>query len=106
MEDGRRMLELAIGADRGRLAEALDGRARDAEGRDRPLGKQLAKLFPHLDKFCQVLDIGSSERVLTTATAAARFVGGTTARPPSISVSSRMVTILRMSAVIAARPRP
>ena len=44
------MFELAVLADGGGLAVALDGVARDAEGRDRPLGQEPAELLADLDE--------------------------------------------------------
>ena len=99
MEDGGRVLQLAFGADRGRLAEALDGWRRECRER-RPHARRAARraLRRSSIKRSQVLDIVSGEGVLRSPRSRRRASSAAiTARPPSISVSSTTVTILRMS---------
>src|SRR5271163_1801851 len=64
MQDGRGMLELAVLADRRRLAVTFRTRPVDSERGDRAAGQQLAEFLPDLDQRREVLDIAARERVL------------------------------------------
>ena len=57
------MLELAVFADRGRLAIALRLGAVDAERRDRPLRQQFAEFLADRDQRREVLDIAAGKGI-------------------------------------------
>src|SRR5262249_11466829 len=64
MEDRGGMLPLALLADDGRLAVALDVVGRDAERRHRLLAEQAPQLLADRHQILEILGIGPAERIL------------------------------------------
>src|SRR5918993_1858764 len=64
VQDGGRVLQLAVLADGGGLAVALDRRPLNPERRHGLLGQKPAQLLAEADEFAQILGVAAGERVL------------------------------------------